>query len=54
MMNLIFKRLEAPENLGVRLGGREWGYPCGDMGWGVSMGCETVGGWMGGGIKYGV
>ena len=54
MMNLTLKRLEAPENLGVRLGGREWGYPCGDMGWGGSMGCETVGGWMGGGIKYGV
>jgi hypothetical protein len=57
-MHLTLKRLEAPGSLEVRWGGR-WvvgggDNPCGDGGQGGDMGCETIGGWTGRGIKSGV
>jgi hypothetical protein len=45
MMHLTLKRLDAPRSLEVRWG-VGWDHPCGDGGWGGSMGSGTVGGWM--------
>ena len=51
MMHLTPRRMEAPENLGVRWVGL--GHPRGDeVGWGESVGCGAVRGWMGEGREW--
>jgi hypothetical protein len=53
MMYLTLKRLEALGSLEVRWGGGGHIH-METEGWGEGMGCGTVGGWIGVGIKYGV
>jgi hypothetical protein len=53
MMHLTLRRLEATESLEVRCGGGG-GIHVETERWGGGMGCGTVKGWTGGGMKYGV